>query len=755
MKLELDNKNVKIKDLLNGQFLELTADCISDANPNRNGSHFMLEAMEDAIPTFANKPVLGAFNENIGPEGDFMGHEDNGLRIDNELGDLYYDYIQRDGTVVEIPLGLIRESDPVEIVIDKKTGLHWIRTRCALWTAYNYKAIKSLLKSRKGRAKISVEVEILDSYYDESGVEHIKKFNLLGFTILGSRENGQQIEEGIEGAHLTVLDFFENEMFAKKAKALHYAYSALEEFNSNNNVETSKEGDATVAHLEDSNISSNDANVCEFSSDSDDNLNEAPEEEITMENQSQEGGNNEMLTMNEKRELLDNWLKVNRASEHVWVWTCDLTDTEVFYNVCTEDVEDLYFRAPYSITEDEEGHPIAMVDVENEVRVVKKWADFSDSVCPDCGENPCVCEKQEKTKCEEAKCEESKCEDEKCEESKCEDEKCEDKKCVDEKCEDNTEKCAEDDSDDDGEDSDEDDEPDDKEEMTADEKCEKAEEEKTCEENPEKEEMSAGDNGPTNLNTEPTAPVGEGLSAEEALEVATSSICAPEIQVDAENTGDAAENVEVDIDKETPAEETVVAEAEGTDSETTSVSPEGDKAEVVEPAPAQTTVEQPNDEDKEKLYSATVNVNGVELDINTLYSKYAEVVTEYEELNKKFEEIKTNYDALQNEMKTNTAKKLADFGANFVNSEEDVDGDSKASFVKQIEEKCMSYELVDEESVTKFAKSLIAMYLYEARSTHKNNNSIVMPINVNPNINSSMSSKDEAFDNAFSKLKNI
>ena len=758
MKLELDNKNVKIKDLLNGQFLELECWVISDANPNRNGSWFTLESMQESLNAFKNRPVLGAFNDNIGPDGDFMGHEDNGLRYDPEFESMYYDYLQKDGSIIEVPLGTVRESDPVDIVVDKKTGLHWIKLRCALWTAYNYKAIKSLLKSRKGRSKISVEVEINESEM-VGNVEKILHFTPLGFTILGSRENGQQIEEGIEGAHLTVLDFFENKMFAKKAKALHYAYSALENYN-NNIVETSKGGTTSVSSVEDSNkLIPNNSNTCEFSSDSDD-VNEAPEEEITMENQSQEGGNNEMLTMNEKRELLDNWLKANRASEHGWIWVCDMTDTEVFYNLCNENDEDLYYRAPYSITEDEEGHPVAMVDIENEVRVVKKWADFANDEPCDCEDGKCEkcednagdeddakCENstecEEAEKCEESaeKCEESKCnnedsddlddsddddsdEKEKCEaEEKCEEAKCDESKCEEAKC-DEAEKCA-------------------------DEKCE----ESKCEME-EKVEMEE-DNGPTDLNTEPTEPAGDGLTSEESLEAATASIRAPEIQTEADNVGDAAENVEVETNAETPAEDVSVAEPEGSESEAVSEGPDGEKAEVIDEPPAETSVEQPNDEDKEKLYSATVNVNGTDVDINTLYSKYAEVVTEYEELNKKFEEMKTNYDALQNEVKINDAKKLVEFGANFVNSEEDVDADTKANFIKQIEEKCMTYEFSDEDSVSKFAKSLVAMYLYEKRSSHKNNNSIVMPINVNPNINSSMSSKDEAFDNAFNKLKNI
>ena len=38
---------------------------ISDAKPNNNKSHFTLEAMQDALESFKNKPILGYFNTSI------------------------------------------------------------------------------------------------------------------------------------------------------------------------------------------------------------------------------------------------------------------------------------------------------------------------------------------------------------------------------------------------------------------------------------------------------------------------------------------------------------------------------------------------------------------------------------------------------------------------------------------------------------------------------------------------------------------
>ena len=59
MKFELNSKQLKYRDILNKEFLELEVWAISDINPNRNNSHFTKESMENALSTFKNKPIVG------------------------------------------------------------------------------------------------------------------------------------------------------------------------------------------------------------------------------------------------------------------------------------------------------------------------------------------------------------------------------------------------------------------------------------------------------------------------------------------------------------------------------------------------------------------------------------------------------------------------------------------------------------------------------------------------------------------------
>ena len=65
---------------------------------------------------------------------------------------------------------------------------------------------------------------------DDRGIKHIDKFNLIGITILGSR-NGQPVKEGINDAHLSVLAQIKDDdpIYNKQREALCFAYQKLDE----------------------------------------------------------------------------------------------------------------------------------------------------------------------------------------------------------------------------------------------------------------------------------------------------------------------------------------------------------------------------------------------------------------------------------------------------------------------------------------------------------------------------------------------
>lgn len=238
LSFSVDANQIDIKPLLQKEFLELSMRAISSANPNRNNSWFTKESLLKGAKTFKNKPILGYFEN-----GDFVSHNGE-WDSDPETQMDYWNTLDGKGERV---LGLIRSEDDVE-VIDDEDGLSWICLSCALWTQYSYKQVKRLLKDAK-RAKekggttknISVEVDITDYEMLPNGVMKINDFNLVGITILGSR-NGIKVEPGIEDAELSVVDVAGKEFFAKQEKALRLAYEKLD--NSKQNIE--KEGDTQM-----------------------------------------------------------------------------------------------------------------------------------------------------------------------------------------------------------------------------------------------------------------------------------------------------------------------------------------------------------------------------------------------------------------------------------------------------------------------------------------------------------------------------
>lgn len=226
MKFELNSKQLKYRDILNKEFLELEVWAISDINPNRNNSHFTKESMENALSTFKNKPIVGLFQKD-----DFVDHAGK-IDYDNELHKQFWSVESGERT-----LGVIRESDPVELV--EKDGLNWIKFRCILWVQYCYKQVRKLLKDRT--KKVSVEITIKNSEEDEKGVLQINEFVLNGVTILGTK-NGRKVIEAIPDAHLSILeDLEENESFNEQKKMLTFAYQQIDTTDDNQYYNEDKE----------------------------------------------------------------------------------------------------------------------------------------------------------------------------------------------------------------------------------------------------------------------------------------------------------------------------------------------------------------------------------------------------------------------------------------------------------------------------------------------------------------------------------
>ena len=388
---ELSPEQLRIKTLLNKEFLAVDIMAISNVYPNRNKSYFTEDSMRNAIPTFYEKPILGAFDT---LKEDYLGH--NTSLIHDEYG------VHEDttGGRNEVPLGLVRSKDRVELI--EKDGLKWISLSAALWVNYSYRQVKKLLKS-KGK-KVSVEVEVTKSHVDNDGIEVIDEFSLMGITILGS-----DYTEAIPNANISIPELEETESYQMRKKSLTFAYQEL---------------DKSLGITPESNDNSN-INKSNFS---DSPINNEDTEEIKMDNDERGGETVPMYTLEEKRQMLQAAL----ANEDHCVWVVDVSDTDVYYMVDGEAT----FSAPYSIEVGEDGNTVVSVDESAKQSVVRSWKKYDENEAEAEKEN--FEEKTNEPEKEKESCEnkEVEAEDKKEEEStdeKKEDESAEEKKC--ESCE--------------------------------------------------------------------------------------------------------------------------------------------------------------------------------------------------------------------------------------------------------------------------------------------------------------------------------
>lgn len=209
----LDSEAIKLSKVLSKDFLEIEIYAISEGI-NRNNFSFLLRSMEESLYTFDDKPVLAYFN----PFTRGIEEHNSTISLDQETGEEFYDYT---GPNAEKPVGLI---SPGTAEIVDYNGKKWIKVNAKLWVKYNRQIIKNLLKAKS--RKVSVEIEVLESYEDENGVEIIEKFTLDGITILQYRPNTTiLVDEGIEGAKLNLKEFANSSDFKTFQKKMAFAYS--------------------------------------------------------------------------------------------------------------------------------------------------------------------------------------------------------------------------------------------------------------------------------------------------------------------------------------------------------------------------------------------------------------------------------------------------------------------------------------------------------------------------------------------------
>lgn len=385
LKFDLTPDDVKVRDFANKDFLKVHLIAVSSALPNNNGSNFSKESQEISLPTWDNKPILGYFGKRpiailTGEGEDFQSHNGGELAFDEELQNYYYDYSK---DTDEKAIGFVIPGS-AKIVQHEDDGLWWTECDAMIWCKYNYKAVKNILKSRK--KKVSVEVEILASHEDENKYEIFEEFSLMGITILNDN-----IGTGVENACLNVEAFSKTENFQKQMKLLSFAYNNNKELNQNNENKNFSD-DEDIYHTNHPQNPDNEGykEIGFKDGDESEDSKQTDNKDKEKDNMSENKGERKekkfsMLTYNMKRQLLDSALSeciANSYGDKGYGWIQDFTETECyFYLDCTGE-EDGTYVAPYTITlkteDGEEKVDNCVIDFAQKERAIQTWRKMSE-----------------------------------------------------------------------------------------------------------------------------------------------------------------------------------------------------------------------------------------------------------------------------------------------------------------------------------------------------------------------------------------
>lgn len=142
---------------------------------NLNHTAISEKSMKAALPSFANRPILGYIHE-VDGEPEFYTHN---MHID-ENDEVVYD---------EIPVGIIPESGNPHLELNEDNGLTYVVVNGYVFEDYTKAA--DILR-RRGESAVSVELSIRELSYDASEkIMNIEDFWFSGVTILGFDEDGE------------------------------------------------------------------------------------------------------------------------------------------------------------------------------------------------------------------------------------------------------------------------------------------------------------------------------------------------------------------------------------------------------------------------------------------------------------------------------------------------------------------------------------------------------------------------------------
>ena len=176
---------------------------------NRNQSFISEDTMTKALPSFANKPILGYIHQLDDGSYDFYTHNVSYVEDEDSEDGMRVEYDER-------PIGIVPESCNARLEYDKEKDKTYVVVNGYIYEDYGNRAV-DIIKNNGGKTKVSVEIAVNEmSYNAKEGYLNIDDMYFMGVTCLGKTPDGEIVHEGMEGSNLKLDNFSvkENSMFS-------------------------------------------------------------------------------------------------------------------------------------------------------------------------------------------------------------------------------------------------------------------------------------------------------------------------------------------------------------------------------------------------------------------------------------------------------------------------------------------------------------------------------------------------------------
>ena len=164
---------------------------VCHTNLNRNGSFISEENMKKALPSLKYRPLLAHIHQLDDGTWDFHSH-------DMEFTEDGIEYIEKQ-------IGAFTADEPY-LEYDKDMDKTYVIAYAAIPEDYTMAA--DIIRSKNNSTIVSCELSIENmSYNAKEKYLELEDFYFSGCACLGSEKDGKQIQPGMEGARLDIVDF--------------------------------------------------------------------------------------------------------------------------------------------------------------------------------------------------------------------------------------------------------------------------------------------------------------------------------------------------------------------------------------------------------------------------------------------------------------------------------------------------------------------------------------------------------------------